>query len=73
MKFILQILDNGHIIEEKKYKTLTQIHKDYPQFDYHQLKQIYYQSGPKPRKLQAHNAKLFERLRIIDNFKDIII
>jgi hypothetical protein len=68
MKFILQILDNGKVIEEKKYKSMTQIHKEYSQYDYHQLKQIYYQSKEKPRKLQSHNAKLYERLRIIDNF-----
>ena len=63
MKLIL-IIDNT---TEKEYKSLKAIQKDYPSYDYHQLRQIYLQSTSKqPRKMHPRNIELFKQIKIID-------
>lgn len=52
---------------EKEYKSLRSINRDYPEFDYHQLREIYLQSTKKRvSKLQPRNKELFEHIKIID-------
>jgi ribosomal 50S subunit-associated protein YjgA (DUF615 family) len=70
MKLILIINDNI----QKEYKTLKAIHKDYPDYDYHQLRQIYLQStGQEIRKMHPRNKELFKTIRIIDKPRSSII
>ena len=57
------------IINDKKvvYNSLTAIQKDFPQYSYHQLRQIYLQStNLHPRKLHNRNKQLFNQIKIID-------
>ena len=57
------------IINDKKvvYNSLTLIHKDFPNYSYHQLRQIYLQStNLHPRKMHNRNQKLFDQIKIID-------
>lgn len=71
MKYILQIInpETNEIISESKYKSLTKINEDYPQYDYHQLKQIHNQcNGHRVRKLRTQNNLLYSHMRILDNF-----
>ena len=66
-----QILDNNkNVIQSKSYKSLKDINKDYPDYTYHALRQIYLQSsGLEPRRMQQTNQLLFSQFRIIDSPK----
>jgi hypothetical protein len=66
-----QILDsNKKVIQSKPYKSLKDIYKDYPDYTYHALRQIYLQSsGIEPRRMHQTNQLLFSQFRIIDSPK----
>ena len=62
MKLILIINDTKVV-----YNSLTSIHKDFPQYSYHPLRQIYLKStNLHPRKLHNRNKQLFNQIKIID-------
>ena len=63
MKVILIIKNQEPII----YPNLTSIQKQYPQYTYHQLRQIYLQStNIYPRKMHKRNQKLYDEIKILD-------
>jgi hypothetical protein len=61
MKLILQI-NNARIL----YPSLKAIQQDFPQYEYHQLRQIYLQSKGIERKMHRVNKELFEQIKIYD-------
>ena len=67
-QLIFQILDSDKkVIQSKPYKSLKDINKDYPDYTYHSLRQIYLQSsGIEPRRMHQTNQLLFSQFRIID-------
>ena len=68
-KLIFQTLDKqNNVITKKLYKSLRDIHNDFPQFSYHQLRQIYLQStNLEPKNMHQSNKILFQQIRIIDS------
>jgi len=70
-QLIFQILDSDKkVIQSKPYKSLKDINKDYPDYTYHALRQIYLQSsGIEPRRMHQTNQLLFSQFRIIDSPK----
>ena len=65
IKLILTILQTG---ENRKYKSLRDINKDYPQYTYSQLRAIYLQSeGQICRRQHILNTQLFAQIRINDD------
>jgi hypothetical protein len=66
-KLILQFVEND-IIKNKEYKNLMAVSKDFPDIEYHQLREIYLMSvGKTNRKLQKFNAILYGQIKIFDN------
>ena len=65
-KLILEILDSDKkVIQSKSYKSLRDINKDYQDYSYHTLRQIYLQtSGIEPRRMHPSNQQLFSMIRI---------
>ena len=70
-KLIFEVLDSDKkVIQSKPYKSLKDINKDYPDYTYHALRQIYLQSsGIEPRRMHQTNQLLFSQFRIIDSPK----
>ena len=70
-QLIFQILDSDQkVIQSKPYRSLKDINKDYPDYTYHALRQIYLQSsGIEPRRMHQTNQLLFSQFRIIDSPK----
>jgi hypothetical protein len=70
-QLIFQILDSDKkVIQSKPYRSLKDINKDYPDYTYHALRQIYLQSsGIEPRRMHQTNQLLFSQFRIIDSPK----
>ena len=68
-QLIFQILDSDKkVIQSKPYRSLKDINKDYPDYTYHALRQIYLQSsGIEPRRMHQTNQLLFSQFRIIDS------
>jgi hypothetical protein len=67
-KLILQFVKDDIITKNKEYKSIMAISKDFPEIEYHQLREIYLISTKKViRKLQKFNANLYNKIRIIDN------
>ena len=65
MKLILEILDNGSVVSSKEYKSLREIHREYPQMEYHQLREIYlYCTGQIQRKMHPFNKQLLSQINI---------
>ena len=62
-QLIFQILDsNKKVIQSKPYKSLKDINKDYPDYTYHALHQIYLQSsGIEPRRMHQTNQLIFSQ------------
>ena len=74
-KLLFEKINNDKIIYTKSYKSLKEIQKDYPQFTYHALRQVYLQStGYEVRKMHQTNKLLYSQFRIRDSpdlFKEI--
>jgi len=70
-QLIFQILDSDKkVIQSKPYRSLKDINKDYPDYTYQALRQIYLQSsGIEPRRMHQTNQLLFSQFRIIDSPK----
>ena len=70
-QLIFQILDSDKkVIQSIPYRSLKDINKDYPDYTYHALRQIYLQSsGIEPRRMHQTNQLLFSQFRIIDSPK----
>ena len=70
-QLIFQILDSDKkVIQSKPYRSLKYINKDYLDYTYHALRQIYLQSsGIEPRRMHQTNQLLFSQFRIIDSPK----
>lgn len=69
MKLILEILENGNVKLSKEYKTLKQIQKDFPQFDYHQIRAVYLEcSGKEKRRRHPLASNLCKLIRIRDKY-----
>jgi len=68
MKVILKFLKkDSSESSDIEYKTLMDIHKKYPQYSYHMLRQVYLQSTNKNiKKMHPNTAKLYELIRIVD-------
>lgn len=63
MKLILIIKNE----EPMLYPSLSAIQKEFPQFTYHQLRQIYLQStNTHPRKMHKRNSQLYNQIKILD-------
>jgi hypothetical protein len=66
-KVILQILNNGVIVEEKLFKDVHNISKAYPSVSYYHLREIYLRSMNKnTRRITPEIDQLFKTIRIID-------
>lgn len=66
MKLILITNTN----ERKLYKSLKEIQKDYPQYEYHQLRQVYLQSsGREHRKMHPLNQHIYKQIKIYDQWQ----
>ena len=76
MKVILKFLNKDSVNKESidiEYNTLMEIHKKYPQYSYHMLRQVYLQSTNRNiRKMHPNTAKLYEMIRIVDKHEDEI-
>ena len=73
MKVIL-IINNENNEIKKEYKSLKAIHKDYPDYDYHTLRQIYLQSTNQVNhNMHSKNKVLFHHIKIIDKELPAII
>jgi hypothetical protein len=71
-KVILQILNNGVIVETKEYKDVHNISKAYPSVSYYHLREIYLRSMNKnTRRISDEVDQLYKTIRIIDNDKII--
>jgi hypothetical protein len=67
-KLIVEILNNGSVIKTKEYKSLKELNRDYPQLEYHQLRELYlYCTGKLQRKLHPYNKQLLNQINIRDN------
>jgi hypothetical protein len=66
--FVVQILDNNKVINEKKFKTLRDIEREYSNIEYAQLRGIYLQSmGLAKRNQHPHIKELYSIMHIIDS------
>ena len=67
MKLIVELLDNGAVISTKEYKSLRELNREYPQMEYHQLREIYlYCTGQIKRKMHPFNRQLLNQINIKD-------
>jgi len=77
MKVILKFLNKGSSNQESvdiEYKTLMDIHKEYPQYSYHMLRQVYLQSmGKDIKKMHPNTLKLYNVIRIVDDESPVMI
>ena len=73
-KLILNLLKDGQVEKSKNYKSLKEIQKDFPEIEYHQLREIYlFSTGRKVRNLHGYNKTLLEMIQIVDDIKKIEI
>ena len=74
MKVILKLISKEKEKEVHiEFNTLMDIHKKYPQYSYHMLRQVYLQSTNKNiKKMHPNTAKLYEMIRIVDKIEDPI-
>jgi hypothetical protein len=76
MKVILKFINKDSVNKESidiEYNTLMDIHKKYPQYSYHMLRQVYLQSTNKNiKKMHPRTSKLYETIRIVDKYDDEI-
>ena len=68
-KLLFELLDyDKKVVSTKCYSNLRDIQKDYPDYSYHALRQIYLQStGLEPRKMHQTNQFLYSQFRIRDS------
>jgi hypothetical protein len=58
---------NNNVTEIKKFKSLKELNKEFPQYAYHQLRQIYLKTnGISTTKKLQKNAKLFDFMKIYE-------
>ena len=72
-KITVEFINNGIIEEVKTFKSLMELSKSYPQYEYHQLRQVYLFTNNKTttKKLQK-NANLLNVMKIYDSDKYIV-
>jgi hypothetical protein len=68
-KLLFELLDyDKKVVSTKSYSSLRDIQKDYPEYTYHALRQIYLQStGLEPRRMHQTNQFLYSQFRIRDS------
>ena len=67
-KLIVEILDNGSVMSTKEYKSLRDLHREYNQLEYHQLREIHlYCTGRIKRKMHPFNKQLLSTINIRDS------
>ena len=67
MKLIVELLDNGAVTSTKEYKSLRELNREYPEMEYHQLREIYlYCTGQIKRKMHPYNKQLLSQISIKD-------
>ena len=72
-KITIELLNNDVVTEIKHFKSIRELNKAYPQYEYHQFRQVYLFTNNKntsAKKLQK-NANLFSIMRIFDEDKYI--
>ena len=58
---------NNNVTEIKKFKSLKELSKEFPQYPYHQLRQVYLKTnGISTTKKLQKNAKLFDFMKIYE-------
>jgi predicted Zn-dependent protease len=63
---------NNNVTEIKKFKSLKELNKAFPQYAYHQLRQVYLKTnGISTIKKLQKNAKLFDFMKIYEEDKYI--
>ena len=67
-KVIVEIVNDNIVIETKHFNSLKLLQKSYPQYECHQLRQVYLKTNNREnsaKKLQK-NATIFNVMRIYD-------
>jgi hypothetical protein len=69
IKLIFQNIDiDGNVTSEKKYTSLKAIHKDMPNCEYHQLRQLWMRSmGHELKRNHMLSDLLYSKYRIIND------
>jgi hypothetical protein len=69
----VEFLDNNAITDVKQFKSLIQFQKEYPQYAYHQLRQVYLFCMNKTTTKQLQkNEKIYKALKIFDTDSYVI-
>jgi hypothetical protein len=64
----VEFLDNNTITDVKQFKSLIAFQKEYPQYAYHQLRQVYLFTMQKSSTKQLQkNVKIYKSLKIFDS------
>jgi len=59
--------DDGVVVEVKKFNSVTELSRAYPQYEYQQLRQVYlFTNNKSPTKKLQSNAKLLNVMKIYD-------
>lgn len=67
-KIIIEIINNDIVVETHIFKSLKELAKAYPQYEYHQLRQVYLKTNNKinsAKKLQK-NSLILNVMKIYD-------